>query len=192
MYEDIDDGEKPQTTNMYSRRYERRRILRHLLPVGHHIPLPFILNRARMELAGPPIAADDIPLVDSPEEALRALAGICAGRYNPYVPATGDLGRLLAIAAGLGDPAVEACPLRTPSRPDPVQGEDRHDPGLLTPPFGYSRFRHDEGGLREQVACYGLNSVIRPLYFRWALWRLRRLIDTPRPGHRTPHTPRWL
>lgn len=189
MYEDIDDGEKPQTTNMYSRRYERRRILRHLLPVGHHIPLPFILNRARMELAGPPIAADDIPLVDSPEEALRALAGICAGRYNPYVPATGDLGRLLAIAAGLGDPAVEACPLRTPSRPDPVNGEDRHDPGLLAPPFGYSRFRHDEGGLREQVACYGLNSVIRPLYFRWALWRLRRLIGISRPEQRTP---RWL
>lgn len=74
------------------------------------IPLPFILNRARVELASLHPVSDTIPLVESPEEALHALAGVCAGRYAPRVPASGDLGRLLAIAAGLDDPAVKGTP----------------------------------------------------------------------------------
>ena len=165
--------------------------LRVWLPVGRRIPLKYLIAQARAELDSAVPAVRGTPPADSPWEALQALAGISAGRYNPYVPAPGDLGWLLAIATGRPTPA--------PGRPrrwldvDPVKGEGRRDPQELVVPFGYL---HPHGWRErwEAMAGYGLNAIRRPLTYRWALWRLRRMFGVPEPRRprRLSRTPRWL
>lgn len=167
--------------------------LRVWLPVGRRIPLKYLITQARVELDSTMPAIRDTPPADTPWEALQALAGISAGRYNPYVPAPGDLGWLLAIATG--QPAPTPWRSRRWSDIDPVKGEDRREPLELIAPFGYYQ-PHGRRERWEAMAGYGLNAIRRPLAYRWALWRLSRMFDIPRPKrarlHRTPHTPRWL
>lgn len=109
------------------------------------IPLPFVLNRARVELAFLHPVSTRIPLVDSSDGALRALAGVCAGRYAPRVPVPGDLGRLLSIAAGLGDPAVKG----TPTGNDHLAIADYNNPPR--------RFRHP---LAYRLALHRLERLV--------------------------------